>query len=146
MQQERRRVFLDANAFVAAARSPSGGSSLSLEVCHARMFQGMTTQRVLLEAQRNIASKFGDEELLRFYRQLAALDPEIVEPAAEAEIERYSHLVQKKDTPILAAAVRSGVQFLLTLDRRHFMTQSVEQASLPLSILTPGDFLKRIVI
>jgi predicted nucleic acid-binding protein len=139
------RVFLDASVFVAAARSPSGGSSLALEVCRGRRFGAVTSRRVLLEAQRNIAAKFGDEELLRFYRQLADLDPEIVEPAAEAEIEQYAHLIERRDAHVLVGAVKSGASFLLTLDRKHFMRPELEGANLPLSILTPGDFLKRLL-
>ena len=43
--------------------------------------------------------------------------------------------------PVLAAAVTGGASFLLTLDRRHFMSPRVSQAGLPLAILTPGEFL-----
>jgi predicted nucleic acid-binding protein len=65
-------VSLDASVLVAAARSPSGGSSLVLEVCRGRRFRAALSTKVLLEAKVNIAEKFGETELLRFYRELAA--------------------------------------------------------------------------
>jgi predicted nucleic acid-binding protein len=43
---------------------------------------------------------------------------------------------------VLAAAVRSSVQFLLTLDTRHFMTERLSKADPGLIIVTTGHFIK----
>jgi predicted nucleic acid-binding protein len=144
MPQEQRRVFLDASVFIAAAASPSGGSSLLLEVCHGKGFRAVTTRRVLLEAQRNIRKKFGEPEVIRFYREIASLDLEIAQPSAEEELAKYAQLIHSRDAHVLAAAIKCGVSFLVTPDRKHFMTRQIKKAKLPLSILTPGEFLKQI--
>lgn len=47
------------------------------------------------------------------------------------------------DAPVLAAAVKGGVEVLLTLDRRHFLSPTVLEAGLPFPIMIPGDFLRR---
>lgn len=139
-----RRVFLDASVLVAAARSPQGGSALALEVCRGRLFRAVVSRRVLLEADPNMAAKLGEEELVRFYRQLAALDPKAAEPPGAEAMERYAQLIDRRDVHVLAAAVASGAEFLLTPDRRRFLTQALRQAGLPLTVATPGDFLRRI--
>lgn len=80
-------VFLDASVLVAAAHSPSGGSAVAMEVCQRGRFRAAITPRVLLEARYNIAEKFGDADLVRFYQQLAALDPEVVPPPSAEYLE-----------------------------------------------------------
>jgi predicted nucleic acid-binding protein len=135
-------VFLDASVLVAAARSPSGGASLVLEVCRGKRFRAALTAKVLVEARVNIAGKFGDTELLRFYRELAALDPEMATPPSQEQLEQCAPLAGDKDAHVLAAALACGAKFLLTLDRRHLLTPAVQSAGLPLTVLTPGDFLQ----
>lgn len=142
--QERHLVFLDASVLVAAARSPSGGSALSLEVCGSRRFKAALTTRVLLEARVNIAEKFGDAELLRFYQQLAALNPELAQPPSGERVRECVPLTSEKDAHVLAAALECGADYLLTLDRRHLITSAVQAAGLSLRVMTPGDFLKEL--
>lgn len=145
MPRERTRVFLDASVLVAAAKSPSGGSSVALEVCQGRRYRAVVSALVLLEALRNIAAKFGEAERVRYYTLLAALDPEICVPAPRHEMERCALLISPKDAHVLASALASHSAMLLTLDRRHFMTTAVQNARLPLAVMTPGDFLKQLL-
>lgn len=144
MPKEQAKVFLDASIFMAAVRSPSGGSALVLEVCRGGKFRAISTRKVLLEAQGNIKRKFSEEELIKFYREIVTLKLETTEPAIEEEIAEYSQLIEQKDAHVLAAAIKSGAAFLITLDQKHFMTYVIKQAKLPISILTPGEFLRGI--
>jgi len=136
------RLFLDASVFIAAAGSPQGGSSAVLELCRRGRFYALCTRLVLLEAEKNISRKMGREALLRFYRTLAELKPILEPPPAAEEIAACEPLVGEKDANVLAAALKSGADILLTLDRKHFMTGKVSEAGLKLRIATPGDFLK----
>jgi len=138
-------LFIDASVFIAAAGSPEGGSSFVLELCKRGRFRAFCTRLILLEAERNIHRKLGAEALLRFYQGLAELDPTIEAPPASKEIAACEPIVGKKDAHVLAAALRSGADVLLTLDRGHFMTEKVRDAELGLKIVTPGDFLRELV-
>lgn len=140
------RLFLDASVWIAAAGSPTGGSAQVLVWCRQGHAKPVGSQRVLLEAERNISDKLGEEVLLRFYRELAALDLELVEAPTTQEIAAQSHIIDPKDAHVLAAALKGGVGVLLTLDRKHFLTPPVLKANLPFEIMTPGDFLRRLVI
>jgi len=139
------RLFLDVSVFIAAAGSPQGGSSLVLELCRRGRFQALCTRLVLLEAERNIGRKLGKEALLRFYRLLAELEPALEPPPTAEEVAACKPLVGEKDAHVLAAAIKSGADVLLTLDRKHFMTEKVGAAGLRLKIATPGDFLKELL-
>ena len=135
-------VFLDASVLVAASRSPSGGSAVVIEVCQGSAFRGAVSELVLLEARVNIAEKFGDVELVRFYRQLAGLDPEIVPSPSAGRLRECVPLTTEKDAHVLAAALECGADYLLTLDRRHLLNERVLGAGLPVAVMTPGDFLQ----
>ena len=145
MAAQRILVFLDASVLVAGSRSPSGGSALAMEVCRGRRFRAAFTARVLLEARGNIAEKFGEPELLRFYQQVAGLDPEMMPSPSTERLARCAPLVGEKDAHVLAAALECGAGYLLTLDRRHLMTPAVQSAGLPVRVVTPGDFFRRVV-
>lgn len=146
MAQKRTLVFLDASVMVAASHSPSGGSSLVIEVCQGRKFRAALSSRVLLEARVNIADKFGEIELLKFYQQLAGLEPEIVPPPSSELMAQCATLTGEKDAHVLGAALECGAVYLLTLDRRHLITPAVLAAKLPLWVMTPGMFLNQIVM
>ena len=137
-------MFLDASVLVAAAGSPSGGSALAMEVCRGRPFRAALSARVLLEARMNIAGKFGEVELVRFYQQLAGLDPEMVPHPPPGRLARCASLVGEKDAHVLAAALECGAAYLLTLDRRHLIGPAVQSAGLPVGVVTPGDFLREV--
>jgi len=143
---EKARVFIDASVHVAAARSPTGGSSLVLEMVKAHpSYRGVASRLVLLEAERNIQAKFGEAELARFYRSLADVDPEMVSTPPADSLRDASNLVGEKDAHVLAAAVAANCAFLVTLDRAAFLTERVLSAGLPLRPLTPGDFLNEVL-
>ena len=130
---------------MAASRSPNGGSAVVLEVCQGRRFRGAVSEAVLLEARVNIAATFGDPELARFYQQFASLVPEMVAAPTQDRLSQCIPLTTEKDAHVLAAAIACEADWLLTLDRRHLLNERVLGAGLSLQVMTPGDFLQRIV-
>ena len=136
------RLFFDASVFIAAAGSQTGGSALVLSLCRHGRAKAVSSRLVLLEAERNVRNKLGQDALLHFYHEIASLDLDLVETPSAQEIAEQSQVIDPKDAHVLAAALNGAVQFLLTLDRKHFFSL---RATLPFTIMTPGDFLRRIV-
>ncbi|MEW6681696.1 MAG: PIN domain-containing protein [Nitrospirota bacterium] len=136
------RVFLDACVFVAAAGSRTGGSALVLELSQRRLVRTLATQRILLEAERNIRGKMGVEALGQFYHDIGNAHLRVVSPPSQAALQSVEGLIDPKDAHVLASAIASRVTILLTLDRKHFMTPALRNADLGFSIQTPGDFLR----
>ena len=137
------RLFLDASVFIAATGSRTGASVLAL--CRHGHAKAVSSRLILLEAERNIGAKLGQEALLRFYQEIASLDLDLVEAPTPQEIAAQSRIIDPKDAHVLAAALKGGVEVLLTLDRKHFLSPRVLQAGLPFLTMTPGDFLRRLV-
>ena len=141
MGDDRARVFIDASVWIAAAGSETGGSSLVLDVCRGRRFAAQCSQRVLIEAQRNIRDKMSSDDLARFYRLLAAVAPGLVTPVTPEEEETYRQVAGAGDAHVVAAAVRGAAAYIVTLDRRHLANERMRAAGLPFAIVTPGEFL-----
>lgn len=139
------RVFLDASVWIAAAGSSTGGSALILELCRHGNATAVCSRIVLLEAEQNIRNKLGENALIRFYNDIATLDLDLIEVLTEDELADYSKIIDPKDAHVLAAAAKAKAEVVLTLDRTHFFSARVREATLPFQVMTPGDFLRELV-
>lgn len=136
------RVLLDASVWIAGAGSASGGSAVLVEMGLSGKIRIVSSRLLLLEAERNIQTKLPRKALLRFYKYVSTVDILIVEAPEEEDIVAQMRIIHPKDAHVLATAVKSRVDYLLTLDRRDFMTSKVLGAAFPFEIMTPGDFLR----
>jgi predicted nucleic acid-binding protein len=129
------RVFLDANVLFSMAL---GGPVLNaiLEVAKRGRLHLLTSAFCYLEAWRNIELKAPEK------RQALEGILEWVRLVPEARPEAWmADLLPGKDVPVLAAAARAT--HLLTGDLRHFAPLMARE-DLPLRVLTPGDFVRRV--
>jgi len=141
-----RKVFLDANIFFAATRSPQGGSGFILELAKRNKLAIITVNQALFEAEQNIRRKLSPKFLNRHYQNLLEIKPQIqsLEFITLEEITKFKKLVPTKDIPILLGAILSKVKVLITLDRKHFLeNEKLKKIKLPFGIMNPGDFLRK---
>jgi len=141
-----KRLFLDANIFFTAARSPKGGSGFVLELAKKRKLEVITTTQALLEAEENIKKKLGNLYLIRHYQNLTDIKPKIqsIEYVTPREIIKFKKILPMKDIPILLGTILSKAQFLITLDRKHFLNnKKLKGLKIPFKIVNPGDFLRK---
>ncbi|MBU4483655.1 MAG: hypothetical protein KKG62_06080 [Actinobacteria bacterium] len=113
-----------------------------MEVCRGIRFSAVTTRKILLEAQRNIRKKLSSEAILRFYKEIANLNPEIIRPPTKERLSQYDDIIALKDRHVLASTLEGKAAFLITLDRKHFQTEVIRKANLPITIMTPKEFLE----
>lgn len=134
------KVFIDAGMFIAGAESLSGGSNVVFRACQKGILRPVTTRLILREAERNIQKKLSSATLARFYKLIAEL-PLQLQPLPE-DYRSYEKIILAKDAHVLAAAIESKSEFLITLDRKHFQTQKIKEANLAIKICTPKEFLQ----
>lgn len=98
------------------------------------------SRQVLVEAHRNLSPKLPGlvERFRRFIRDLAPL---MMEDPSPAPLKKCEGLVDEKDVAILAAALEAEAEFLVTLDKKHFLKGSIPP-SLSIKVLSPGEFLR----
>ncbi len=111
------RLFLDANVLFAAAISPKGRAQALFSLAEVGYGTLMTSSFAVEEARRNVARKYPDAQ-----RRLEVLldECQIVPEGSANRVAWASDYLPAKDAPILAAAVESQADLLVTGDRAHF--------------------------
>jgi len=100
----------------------------------------VVSRQVLIEADRNFAAKF-PQLVGRFRQFMHNLAPLMVEDPTPESMEKATNIVDRKDAPILAAAQNANVDFLITLDKKHFLNPRTRQ-KIMLKVVSPIEFLQ----
>ena len=135
-------IFLDSNIYIAAALSNRGGSFRILQEAKNDTVKIYTSAFVMQEIARTIKRKYPQK--LEYTTALISSTPlQFKKQPGVKEVQKLSSLIEDpNDAPILAAALKNKVTYLVTLDRKHFFTPKLQNANLPFKILTPKDFLQ----
>jgi predicted nucleic acid-binding protein len=134
-------VFLDAACWVAAVLNPRGGSAEILKLGRVGKLAIVATQRVLKEAEKNIREEWGWEELERFHREVSDQKLLLVDDPAEEEEAQWRAVTAPKDCHVLAAAYKAGVDVVVTLDRKHLLTEAVS-THFPIPVMHTTEFFR----
>lgn len=139
MPAERWRVFLDTNVLIAGLVSQTGASAAIRDLGEAEEILVVLSQQVLIEADRVILAKF--PPLIDRHRAfIKNLKPLLVDNPPASLVREAARIIHPDDAPILAAAKLGPIDYLVTLDTRHFHILEV-RAFLAVPILTPAEFL-----
>jgi predicted nucleic acid-binding protein len=134
------RAFLDTNVLFAAVLSATGGARMILKLGEAGAVRLWVGSQVLREADRVLTRKSPENKaLFVLLVERAGVnvgpEPDAARLAQAGELVAYA-----PDARILAEALATEVDYLVTLDRLHFV-DNPDPAELPFMIGTPGDFL-----
>jgi predicted nucleic acid-binding protein len=134
------RVFLDTSVLFAAVLSETGGARLVLSLGEARAIQVYVGPQVLREAD-GVLERKAPQSKVRFALLLDRARVRVVaEPDAGALAQAGAVIFTTPDARVLAEAITAGVDYLVTLDREHFVGNP-RITRLPFVVGTPGDFL-----
>ena len=103
-----------------------------------------TTALVIAESVHALEWDFPRPSLARFHTYIVQIPWGILPIPAADTLHEYEHLVHAKDLHVLAAAVRGGSDFLISLDRKHILVaaEPVTKAGLAIRITSPGAFIQ----
>jgi predicted nucleic acid-binding protein len=133
------RVFIDADVlFAGSASSSEHGASLTiLRMAEITLLDALTSEQVITEVERNLASKL--PAALPTFRLLVARCLTVVADPTAKEVVGFQGTADPDDLPILLAAVQHKCPWLVSFNTRHF------QPSHPnIVVLSPGEFVKRV--
>lgn len=126
-------VFIDSSVLFSAVNSPTGGSSKLFTLKNIRL---ITSRVVLAETERNVKEKLHAYHLDRFFMLVNKI--KIIKQLPDNKlIKKAKEVIVQKDSVILAEDKRSDADFLVTLDRKHFLTKRVAEFIMPQKALTP---------
>ena len=139
MAADRWRVFLDTSVLISGLASPTGGSAAIRDLGEAEELRIVLSRQVLVEADRVLLRKF--PQLIERYRLfIKSLSPELADDPSPDSVRAAEAVIHPNDAPILAAAKQAKVDYLVTLNTKHFLTPRV-QTFYAAPIVTPGEFL-----
>ncbi|HUS70657.1 MAG TPA: PIN domain-containing protein [Anaerolineae bacterium] len=136
----RPRVFLDTSALLAGLASPRGASNKILALAEAGLLTLVVSEQVLVEAERNLEEKLprGIPQCRRF---LITCPLEKVPAPSASDVAMAKEMIHAKDVSILVAAMNAQVDYLVTLNRKHFLDDPEVARRSGLRIGAPEDLL-----
>ena len=134
------RLFLDTSALLAALASPTGAGNMILAFAEAQLITLVVSEQVLVEAERNLQAKL-PSAIPEYRRFLTTCPLERVSTPSAADVAIAKEIIHPKDAPILMAAMNAQVDYLVTLNRKHFLDDPEVARKSGLRIGTPEDFL-----
>lgn len=139
-QKNRLRVFLDSNVIFSGLYHSGGTLGLILKHCVEGKFTAVICPLVLEEVIRTIKGKLPAS--VQDLRRLTVSIPwEMVKDPSPQRVAEWSGVIHIEDAVILAAAVDSKLDVLVTGDKDFFSNTDIAGKS-GLRIATPARFLK----
>ena len=133
------KIFLDTSVILSGLASDSGGSAKLLDAGKMKKFKLTATSYVFEEASRHLSKlNIPPQKLERLLS--AKIVKRIKDPPKNiaSKFEKITYDI--KDTPIIAGAVKSASDFLISLDKKHILTPEVKRAIKPINVCTPKVF------
>jgi predicted nucleic acid-binding protein len=134
-------LFLDSSALFAGVVSSTGASRALLLLVEADLITVTISDQVIAETERAVARKI--PRALAYYREaLRSSGIRIMPKPSPEDVQRYLDIIaHQADVPIVVAAMQAKVDYLVTLNRRHFIDDPTVAVRSGLRIGTPGDAL-----
>ena len=138
----RAEVFFDSSALFAGVVSATGAARALLLLSEAGvLIQVIVSEQVIAETERNVARKL--PRALPYYRE--ALRSGAIKIVNDPTCEEVTHcrgiIAHQADVPIVVAAMKANVDYLVTLNRRHFLDDPEVARRSGLRVGSPGDCL-----
>jgi predicted nucleic acid-binding protein len=137
---KRLEVFLDSSVILAGIGSETGASGVVLDLCEAELMVPIISKQVVIEVDRAVSAKLPHlADKLRHY--FSGIRFVMMEDPPVEKVRQAAQQVHLKDAPILAAAQAANADYLVTLDKKHFLKAREKVQFVP-PVLTPGELLR----
>lgn len=137
----RASLFLDSSALFAGIISAEGAARALLLLAEAEQITLLISEQVVAETERALARK-APRALADLRRAILASKVQIVRDPERETVQANLDLIRHPaDAPILLAAMQAKVEYLVTLNRVHFLEDPGVAQRSGLQIGTPGDAL-----
>ena len=134
-------LFLDSSALFAGIVSASGASRAHLLLAEAGQVAITIAEQVVAETERAVARKI-PRALPDFREAIRATGLRIVRDPSPDEVQLHADIIaHRADVSIIVAAMKVKTDYLVTINRRHFIDDPAVADRSRLRIGTPGDAL-----
>lgn len=135
------KLFLDSSVLFAGVASPNEAARVLLLLGETGQVSLLVSEQVIAETERAVARKI--PRVLPELRQAILKSGLLIlpDPSAEAVHERLDWISHAADAPILVAAAQAEVDYLVALNRKHFLDDPQVAIRSGLRIGAPGEAL-----
>ena len=128
------------SALLASLASSTGAGNVILTLAEAQLLTLVVSEQVLVEAERNLQEKL-PKAIPEYRRLLTACPLEKVPDPSPEDVVTAKEIIHPKDASILWAAKGAQVDYLVTLNRKHFLDDPEVSRRSGLRIGAPDHFL-----
>ena len=134
-------IFLDSSALIAGVLSETGAAHVLLLLGESEDILLTVSEMVIVESERSIALK-SPQNIPILRNSIVTSNLKIVRDPSAKEVETNLYLISDpNDVPVLLAAMKAKVDYLVTHNRKHFLDDPKVAEKSGLRIGTPGDAL-----
>jgi putative PIN family toxin of toxin-antitoxin system len=137
------KVFFDASVIFSALYSNQGGSNKLAQLVRQKKIVGITSQTVIEELQENLG-KIDKLDFRKFHQFILDFGFIVRERIAQPEIKPFLGLVDSRDAHVVAGAVLTGCDYLVTLDKKHLDNPTIKTKISQVKIVSPKELLATI--
>lgn len=128
------------------SKNPLSGAKRILLFGYREKYHFVTSYIIINEVRRNLINcKDNKESLIKLKDILIDFNFQIVQRIRESLITEYTGIIHAKDRHVLAAAIQAKADYLLTFNKKHFLTAGFRKLNLSLQIMNPKDFIKQVI-
>ena len=133
------RLFIDADVLFVGSASPTehAASITILRMAEITLIDALTSEQAITEAERNLAKKL--PAALTTFQFLLDRCLTVVPAPSAVEVAEFTGLADRKDLPILVAAIQYKCPLLVTFNVRHY-----RPGHHSISVLTPEEVIQRV--
>jgi len=136
------KLFFDSSALFAGIVSATGAARALLILGESGHINLLVSEQVIAETEGALARKI-PRALPDFRLALRSTNLSIVRNPSQEEIHNHAEIIaHPADVPIVVAALKAQVDYLVTLNRKHFIDDPKVSTRAGIPIGTPGDALQ----
>ena len=134
-------IFLDTSALFSGIWSATGGARMLLKLGEAHAVKLSVSSHVLAEIESVLRRKSPQSlGMLALFLDRSRIA--VVSSSSENHIVICQSVVNyTPDAVVLAAAWTAGIDYFVTLDRKHFLNNQQLRDAAPFTVGTPGSYL-----
>lgn len=134
-------IFLDSSALIAGVLSATGAAHTLLMFGEDETILLTVNEWVVRESEEALSRK-SPKNIQALRRSLLTSKIQIIPDPSEEEIDANLYLIgDRDDVPVLLAAIKAKVDYLVTHDHKHFLDDPKVTERAGIKIGTPGDVL-----
>ena len=137
----RLKIFLDTSVKLSGLASPTGGSKKLFDAARLKKLKLVTSLYAMEEVNDHLDKLNISPDLLKELLTSKTLFL-VKNPTVEMNDKFIKITSDPNDAPILAAALLSGADALVSLDKKHILTLKVKNSLKPMVVVSPQDFWK----